>query len=732
MLHTLQNPLNDELQTMQPSRRAFLKATAATGAGLVVGFAFAQSGVTPAHAAKTADDLFNPFVKIMPDNTVTVIVKHLDKGQGTATGLATLVADELDASVEQVRVEFAPSDPEVYKNLLFGVQGTGGSTAIANSFMQYREAGAAARAMLVDAAAEDWAVPAAEITVANGLVSHASGKSAPFGDLVAAARGRTAPESVTLKSPEDWVYIGKSFPRVDVPEKSRGAAGMFGMDVQSEDMVVAVLARPPKFGAAPKSFDASQAKKVRGVIDVVSIPQGVAVIAQSTWPAIKARDLLTVEWDDTDAESRSTEEIFAEHRRLAGEPGLVAHAHGDAAAGLEKAAKVVEAVFEFPFLAHAPMEPLDVTIRFDGDSATVWTGSQLQTMDHNVAAAILGLPMDKVEIVTLWAGGSFGRRAIYNAHYVAEAATLAKAWGKSQPIKIVWTREDDIKGGYYRPLAVHKVRAGIGEDGSILGWHHRAAGKSIMIGTPFEQFAVKDGVDHVSVEGLEDATYAIDGFQVEVHNTNTQVPVLWWRSVGHTHTAYAVETMIDKLAREAGRDPVEYRQMLLKDDPRKLGVLNLVAENADWGKPLEDGRYRGVAVHKSFNSYVAQIAEISMADGQVKVEKVWCAVDCGVPVNPDNIVAQMEGGIGFGLGAILRNEVTLTGGEVDQGNFDTYEPLRMTDMPDVEVSIVPSTEAPTGAGEPGTPPIGPAVANAIFAATGEHPTILPFSKRGLI
>ncbi|MCP5364400.1 MAG: xanthine dehydrogenase family protein molybdopterin-binding subunit [Hyphomicrobiales bacterium] len=714
------------------SRRTFLKLSVGAGAGLIIGAHLPTGG--HANAARAVTQLrFTPFVQIAPDDTVTVIVKHLDMGQANTTGLATLVAEELDARADQMDVAFAPADAKTYKNLFFGIQGTGGSTAIANSFEQYRKAGATAKAMLIAAAADMWSVPVGEITVSQGRVRHAAtGQDSTFGALAERASTLPVPEDVVLKAPDDWVYIGKRFPRLDAAKKSSGALGMFGMDVQLEGMLVAVLAQPPKFGATLKTFDAEKAKSVEGVVDVFAIPQGVVVVAEKTWPAIQARKLLKIDWDTSAAETRSTDQILADFTKLVDQPGLVAHSEGDADAGLAGAAKIVEATYTFPYLAHAPMEPLDVTVLFDGTSATFWTGSQLQTTDQMTASGRLGIPPEKVAINTLWAGGSFGRRAIYNSHYIAEAAEIAKAYGKPVPIKLVYTREDDIKGGYYRPLFVHKVRAGLDEHGNIVGWHHRIAGQSIMIGTLFEKALVKEGVDKTSVEGVRGMTYAARNVRIEVHNADAGVPVLWWRSVGHTHTAYVMETIIDELAENAGRDPVAFRLELLKDDPRKAGVLRLAAEKAGWETPPPKGRYRGVAVHQSFKTYVAEVAEVSLRkDGSVKVEKVVCAVDCGIAVNPDNIKAQMEGGIGFGLGAVLRNEITMSDGAVDQANFNTYKPLRMSDMPEVEVHIVDSSEAPTGAGEPGTPPIGPAVANAIAAATGKRVRDLPFTKTGM-
>ncbi len=728
MLHFLEKPL----EAAKPSRRSFLKMSAGAVGGLMLALRLPGT----AQAAPGAGDFAQPFVHIRPDNKVVVLIKHLDKGQGTATGLATLVADELDADASQIETDFAPANVELYKNLAFGIQGTGGSSAMANSFLQYRAAGAAAKAMLIAAAARKWGVPAAEITVTLGVVSHPGGKSATFGELAGLAAAEEVPAEPTLKKPADWIYIGKSFPRVDVPAKSTGSVGLFGMDHQADNMLVAVLARPPRFGAVATGFDDTEARKVDGVVDVVSVPSGVAVLATSTWPAIKARGLLDVTWDDGGAETRSSSAMSEELAALTGTKGhMVPGGDGDPEAALEGAAKVIELDYAFPFLAHAPMEPLDITVLYDGENATFWTGSQFQTIDQMVAGGVLGLTPDKVAINTTWAGGSFGRRAQPDSHYFAEAALIAKArldaGNAPQPIKIVWTREDDIKGGYYRPMVAHKARVGFDENGNLLAWHHRVAAKSIMKGTSFEPFAIKDGVDSTTVEGIGEPPYNLPSFQAEVHNAETAVPVLWWRSVGHTHTGYVAETMMDLLAKQAGEDPLAYRLARVKN-PRLAGVLKLTAEKAGWDKPLPDGRYRGIAAVESFNTFVAEVAEISFReDGTVKVEKVTCAVDCGIPINPDNIRAQMEGGIGYGLGAILRNEITLTDGVVDQENFDTYLPIRMTDMPEIEVHIVPSEEAPTGAGEPGTPPIGPAVANAIAAAKGDWITSLPLSKHGL-
>ncbi|APE46051.1 MULTISPECIES: xanthine dehydrogenase family protein molybdopterin-binding subunit [Rhodobacterales] len=708
------------------SRRGFLKLSAGAAGGLMLGAALP---VGRAAAEGAAEGLATPFVHIRPDNRVVVIVKHLDKGQGTATGLATLVAEELDADAAQVTTEFAPANTALYANTLMGVQGTGGSTAMANSWQQYREAGATARAMLVAAAAETWGVDPAVVTVAGGRVS-AGNNSATFGDLAEAAARQTVPGEVTLKSPDQWVYIGKSFPRVDVTRKTEGSTGMFGMDARIEGMVHAVSLRSPRFGGTLATLDDSAARAMPGVIDVIRLPDRATVIAETTWAAIRARDALVAEWDFSAAENRGTEELRAEYAALLDREGTQFHAAEPTG---REAAQVIEADYFFPYLAHAPMEPIDVTVRLDGTAATFWTGSQIQTLDQNIGAQVLGIAPEAVTINTLWGGGSFGRRAIYDSHYVAEAAMVAKAWldahGEARPIKLVWTREDDIRGGYYRPMHMHRVRAGLDAEGNIAFWQHRVVGQGIMLGTAFEPFAVKDGVDSSSVEGLgESSPYAIPGWTADVHHPRVGVPVLWWRSVGHTHTAYVVETMMDELAQAAGADPVEFRLRYLAD-PRARGVLEMAADKAG---ALPEGLTRGIAVHKSFGSYVAEVADVRMReDGKVKVVRVTCAVDCGVPINPSNIRAQIEGGLGYGLSAILREEITLTEGEVDQSNFYDYTPLRITDMPEVEVHILPSTQAPTGIGEPGTPPIGPAVANAVRRATGQAVRELPFSRHGL-
>ena len=717
-------------ETPQASRRSFLKIAGGAGAGLVLGMAIPLRGVSTGAIAAASETLQpNPFLQVAPDNTVTVIIKHLDKGQGAATGLATLVAEELDADWSQIKTEFAPADPVKYKNFAFGVQGVGGSTGLSNSYEQYRLAGATAKAMIVAAAAKDWGVPANEITVKAGVVSHGD-KRATFGDLASKAAAENVPEKPALKDSKDFVYIGKSFPRVDGKAKTTGAA-KFTIDHQFDGMLIATIARPPMFGATVKSFDANEAEKIKGIVKVLQVPQGIAVLATSTWAALQAQRAIKVTWDDSKAEKRSTSDIVAAYKAKLDTPGISARKDGDVEAGFKSAAKVVEVDFEFPYLAHAPMETMDCVIKYDGKSAEIWTGSQLQTVDHGTACAVLGLKPEAVQIHTVWAGGSFGRRAIADSHYVREACEIAKSYGKPVPIKVIWTREDDIKGGYYRPIYVHRIKAGLDKDGNIVSWLHRIVGQSIIAGTPFESGMVKDGIDATSVEGASTLPYAIPNLQVELHTEKTGVPVLWWRSVGATHTAHATEHMIDILAKESGRDPVDFRLAMLAKHPRHAGVLKLAAEKAGWlsGQP-PDGKMRGIAVHESFASYVANAAEVSLRDdGSVKVERVVCAIDCGITVNPDVVIAQVEGGLGYGLGAALKGAITMKGGVVEQSNFDDYDVLRISEMPKVEVYIVPSAQPPTGVGEPGTPVVAPAVANALLAGTNVRTNVLPMNKQ---
>lgn len=726
------------------NRRTFLKVTAATSTGFTLGtFARQLAAQEPGRAAgESTPAAPSDFVRIGQDNSVTVIVKHFEMGQGTYTGLPTLVAEELDAAWSQIRVEGAPADAKRYGNLIWrirfnlDVQGTGGSTAMANSFDQYRTAGAAARAMVVAAAAERWSVAPTTLRVKDGVVSHPNGSKATFGQLAEAAAKQPVPQNPKLKEPKDFVYIGKRVSRTDSKAKSTGIA-KFTQDVNLPDMLTAVVAHPPKFGAKLISFDATGAQGLPGIRYVVEIPNGVAVVATSFWAAKKGRDALKLEWDETSALTLSSADILAEYKRLAVTPGAVARNDGDVTKALAEAVKTVEAAYEFPYLAHATMEPMNCVVKLDADRCEVWNGEQFHTVDQMNVARAVGLKPEQVFINQLFAGGSFGRRANPFSDYLVEAATIASSLatiGKAGvPVKLVWTREDDMRGGYYRPAYYHTLKAGLDANGKVVAWQHRIVGQAIQAGTPFEPMLIKNGIDETSVEGAKTLPYDIPNLYLDLHSPRVGVPVLWWRSVGSTHNAYATETFIDELATAANKDPVEYRRALLSKEPRYLGVLNLVADKASWHAPMPAGgngerRGRGISVHKSFNTYVAQVAEVTVKqNGSFKVDRVVCAVDCGVAVNPDVIRAQMEGGIGFGLSAALHGAITLKDGAVEQSNFHDYVPLRINEMPRVEVHIVPSTEPPTGVGEPATPVIAPAVANALAAASGKRVRALPIS-----
>lgn len=711
------------------SRRRFLQGAA--GLVLAIYLPQTQSATT---STSTAAPTFEPnaFVRIGSDNMVTVISKHLEMGQGTYTGLATIVAEELDAAWPQVRVEAAPADAKHYNNLLFGpMQGTGGSTAMANSWEQLRKAGASARAMLVAAAAEQWQVPVGEISVSEGVVTHApSQRQASFGQLALAAAQRPVPTDVTLKDPKDFKLIGKRASRKDSADKVNGKA-RFTQDVHLPDMLTAVVAHAPRFGAKLKSFDPSKARAINGVVDVVQIPTGVAVLARDTWSAKKGRDALQVEWDESEAFKLSTEEIFAGYHELAKSPGAIARKDGDPDAAFAAPARVLRASYDFPYLAHAAMEPMNCVVRLGKDGCEIWNGEQSQTVDQISAAALLGIKPEQVSIHMLYAGGSFGRRASSRSDYVLEAVSIAKAIEGRAPIKLVWLREDDMRGGYYRPAFHHALEAALDAQGRLTGWRHRLVGQSILANSPFEMM-IKDGIDPVSVEGATSLPYAIPNIQVDLHTPkDITVPVLWWRSVGSTHTAFSTEAFIDEVAAAAGQDPVAFRLSLLDQYPRHAAVLKLAAEKADWGTPLApvangDRRGRGVAVHESFRSYVAQVAEVTVKpDGSVKLDRIVCAVDCGIAINPDIVRAQAEGSIGFALSAALHGAITLKEGIVEQSNFHDYAPIRINEMPKVEVHIVNSGEKPTGMGEPAVPPLAPALVNAIAAATGQRIRDLP-------
>ena len=720
--------LNADAHTpIDNSRRSFLKISAGSTAGLMLGVSFSASSASAQSAATDAAMEMNAFVSISPDNVVKVLIKHLEMGQGVYTGLATCVAEELDADWAQVVCEHAPVNTEKYANVLMGQQATGGSTAMANSFMQMRQAGAAAKAMLVAAAAAQWQVPASEIRVSNGVLTHGN-HSSTFGELAVAAAQQPAPDAagLMLKTPAEFRLIGQDDTlRKDVG-KHDGTA-IYTQDVKLPGMLTAVVAHSPRFGGKVKAFDASAALARKGVRQVFEIDSGVAVLATDYWTATKARELLNIEWDDSAAETRSSSTILQQYRGLVDTPGAVAESHGNADHTLSQSSDVEELVFEFPYLAHAQMEPMNCVAQVNGDAAEMWYGCQLATGDQAAIAHLLGTGIGNVKINTVFAGGGFGRRANPDSDYVLEAVRIARQV-QGTPVKLVWSREDDMQAGYYRPAYVHKLSATLDGSGKPSAIQIRVAGQSIMAGTSMAAMMITNGIDNTSIEGLSDMSYDIPERQVELHSPEVGVPVQWWRSVGHTHTAFSKEVFIDALARKAGADPVAYRLDLLQNNPRETAVLKLAAEKAGWGtKELPAGWGRGVAVHTSFGSTVAEIVDVSVQGNTFKVERVVAAIDCGIAVNPNIVRAQVESAIAYGLSAALADEVTLTDGLVDQTNFHTYRVLRMNAMPEVETHIVASNNAPSGVGEPGTPPIAPAVANALAAITGRTFTRLPLT-----
>jgi isoquinoline 1-oxidoreductase beta subunit len=708
------------------SRRGFLKTSALASGGLVVAFVVPGASRFVLAQSAPADSSFAPnaFLRVGSDDRITVLLAHSEMGQGIWTALPMLIAEELDADWSKIGVEHAPAAP-VYAHTAFGIQATGGSSSTWSEFDRYRQAGATARALLVQAAAERFGANPADCRTENGEVV-AGKQRARYGDLAAAAAKLPAPTTVALKDPRDWKIIGQPTRRLDTPEKITGRA-RFGLDVQFDGLLTAVVARPPVFGGTVKSFDASQAKTVPGVRHVVQVPSGVAVVADHFWAAHLGRDALKIEWDLGPNATLDSTALREQFRQLAGTKGAPAAQAGDAAGVLAQAAKTIEAEYAVPYLAHAPMEPLNCTVRLGPDKCEIWTGTQFQTLDQQVAAQIAGLEPEQVEIHTTFLGGGFGRRANPATDFVSEAVHVAKV--ANAPVKTVWTREDDVRGGYYRPAFVHRARIGLDADGKPTAWQHAVVGQSIVAGTLFEAMMVKDGVDAASVEGVADSPYlkGIPNHSVDLHSPKTGIPVLWWRSVGHSHTAFVMESLIDELAQAAGKDPVEYRRAMLKDHPRHLGVLNLAVEKAGWGTPPPKGRARGVAVHESFGSFAAQVAEVSVDAGRIRVHRVVCAIDCGVAVNPEMIAAQMESGIAFGLSAALHSALHFKDGRVQESNFHDYRVLLMDEMPAVAVHIVPSNEKPGGIGEVGVPPIAPAVANAVATLTGQRLRELPLT-----
>jgi isoquinoline 1-oxidoreductase beta subunit len=712
-------------------RREFIKAGAALGGGLFVSLYLPVVGAEDSVAEGAADHQFalNAYVRIGVDESVTVISNHSEMGQGIYTSLPMLLNEELEADWARISVEAAPVD-KVYNHPIFGIQMTGGSTTSPAEYDHYRKMGALARTMLVQAASQKWNVDPASCHVEKGVVIHgATGRRATYGSLASAAAQLTAPADVALKPSSAFTQIGKPTRRLDTPSKTNGTA-QFGLDVILPGMLTAVVARPPVFGGKALKIDATEALKISGVKSVEEIPSGVAVIATGFWPAKVGRDKLVVEWDPGPNAGLTSEQMVREFSETSKQPGAIAKKVGDPAAALASAAKTITAEYDVPYLAHAMMEPLNCVVDLRADSCEIWTGTQFETVDRANAAHVAGLDPEKVQIHTTLLGGGFGRRANPVSDFVVEAVHVAKA--AKAPVKVIWTREDDIRGGWYRPMWHDRFAAGLDADGNPVAWTHTIVGQSIMMGTPFAAFAIKEGVDSTSVEGAADILYGLPNLQVDLHTPTIGVPVQWWRSVGHSHTGFSVEAFLDEVAHAGGKDPYELRRVLLAKQPRMLAVLDLAAKKANWGSKLPPGIGRGIATHFSFDSYVAQVVEASVGKGgEVRVHRVVCAIDCGLVINPDTVKAQMEGGIVYGLTAALKTEITLKDGRVEQGNFNDYPMLRIFESPEIEVHIVASTEHPTGVGEPGVPPAAPALANAIFAATGKRIRRLPIRSSSL-
>jgi isoquinoline 1-oxidoreductase beta subunit len=728
------------------SRRAFLGTGATGGVALIVGFRLGGDGLALAQdkQEKKPPNPFDAWIRITPDGAVTLILAKSEMGQGVITSLPVILAEELDVDWARVRVEQAPTRPDVYEH------GTGGSSSVRTSWLPLRQAAAAAREMLIQAAAERWGVnPNACKATKGQVMTGPRQKRLAYGELVEAASKLTVPSfsTVPLKNPDDFVLVGRDTPRVDVPSKVDGTA-RFGLDVRVPGMLFAVIARCPTFGGKVARFDATKAKAVRGVRHVVEIPAvgpgaftagGVAVVADDTWSAIRGREALQIEWDDGPAAAESSESLRAQLEELVSKPGKPFRNDGDAPAALASAARKIEALYELPFQAHATMEPINATVHVREGGAEAWLACQGPHWPRDVIAAVAKVPPDKVVVHTTLMGGGFGRR--YHADFAVEAAQVSKAVGA--PVQVVWTRDDDIQHDFYRPAALHRFSAALDESGRPTAWLDRMASTSI---SAFWDPPDRAKPEQAEIGGAVDLPYAVPNVRMEYTPAKSRIPVMWWRSVEHSINGFAVESFLDELAAAAKVDPLEYRLRLLAEprqvrhpgDPdsvldtrRSKAVLELAAAKAGWGTPLPAGRGRGIAGHFSFHTYVAEVAEVSVEGGRVRVHRVVCAVDCGRVVNPDGVRAQMEGGVVYGLSAALKSSITVARGRCEQTNFSDFDVLRIDEMPVVEVHIVPSTERPTGTGEPGLPPIAPAVANATFAATGKRVRRLPVRPEDL-
>ena len=706
------------------NRRHFLKASVSAGGGLLISFALPVSAARFLTDPSSAESVtMNTFLRIDPDNSTHVILSKVEMGQGIWTTLPMLIAEELDCDWNTIRVAHrALGKGDDFKTENIFTLSTGGSDSTRSEFDRFRMAGATARTLLVAAAAKKMSVQPEMCRTEKGFVI-AGDRRLSYGEVAWEASQLPVPE-VKLRDPSSWKYIGKSQIRLDNGEKINGKA-KYGLDIQFPGLLTALVARSPVMGGKVKTFDATNAKAIPGVRDVVQIPTGIAVVADHFWAAKQGRDALVIEWDrDTDA-SLDTVKLLSDYRAASRTNGTVSQQKGDVANALKESVKTVDLEFVLPYLAHAPMEPVNCTVKIEADRCIIWTGTQSALLHQAEAAEFLGLKPDQVEFNVPYLGGSFGRRGTFDSDWVIEAVRIAKATGKA--VKLVWTREEDITGGYYRPLYLHRVSIGIDQHGFPIAWHHRIVGQSLFVNTPLEEFIVKNGIDYSSVGGVHGSPYleSVPDHKVELHTTTVNIAVLAWRAVGNTHTAFVMETLIDELAAMSSKDPVEYRRAMLKNHPRHLAALNLAVEKSGWNEPLPGDRYRGVAIHAAMGSYVCDVIEISVKDKDIRVHRVVCAIDCGLAVNPDGVRAQMEGSIIYALTAALYGEITLENGKVKQRNFDGYRMMRIKEAPVIEVHIVTGDNPMGGAGEPGVPPVAPALTNALFAATGKRIRRLP-------